>query len=54
MKVILSPNALAELQEIGDFIGQNNLDAAATFVARLKVRCFDLGRFPNAGRKRDK
>lgn len=53
MKVILSPGALANLQEIGDFIRRDNLDAAASFVARLKVRCFELGTFPNTGRKRD-
>ena len=51
MKVILSSDALADLQEIGDFIAQDNLDAAISFVARLKTRCFDLGTFPNAGRK---
>ncbi len=53
MKVILSPGALADLQDIGDFIARDNLDAAASFVARLKARCFELGTFPNAGRKRD-
>jgi toxin ParE1/3/4 len=53
VKVILSPGALADLREIGDFIRQHNLDAAASFVARLKARCVDLGTFPNAGRKRD-
>jgi plasmid stabilization system protein ParE len=36
VKVILSPDALADLQEIGDFIGQDNLDAAASFVALLR------------------
>ncbi len=43
MKVILSPDAFADPQEIGDYIGQDSLDAASSFVARLKARCLELG-----------
>jgi toxin ParE1/3/4 len=53
VKVILSPDALADMQEIGDFIAEDNIDAAERFVTRLKLRCFELGTFPNAGRRRE-
>jgi plasmid stabilization system protein ParE len=34
-KLIILPSAEADLRDIGDFIAQNNLDAAIAFVERL-------------------
>jgi plasmid stabilization system protein ParE len=42
VKVILSPDALAGMQETSDFIAEDNIDAAERFVARLKSKCFEL------------
>jgi len=48
-----SPDADRDLEEIGDFIAEDNPDAAIAFVQRLRRRCHDLLTFPFAGRKRD-
>ncbi|MGH9547924.1 MAG: type II toxin-antitoxin system RelE/ParE family toxin, partial [Terriglobales bacterium] len=39
IKLIFSPRAENDLQDIGDFIAQDNLDAAISFVERLRQRC---------------
>jgi plasmid stabilization system protein ParE len=43
VEVILAPGALADLEEIGDFIAEDNQDAASAFVSRLRSRCFEPG-----------
>lgn len=53
MKVIISDDASADLEDIGDFIAQDNPDAAISFVRRLRSRCSDLSQFPDSGRKRE-
>lgn len=52
MTIIISDDASADLEDIGDFIAEDNPDAAVAFVQRLRKRCFNLLPFPNAGRKR--
>lgn len=52
-RIIISQDAAADLRDIGDFIAQDNLDAAISFVERLKRRCNELVPFPGVGRKRD-
>lgn len=52
-KLVISPEAMSDMQEIGDFIARDNLLAAASFVERIWQRCNDLLAFPSAGRKRD-
>ncbi len=51
--VILSPVALEDLEEIGDYIAKDNFQAALSFVARLRNRCYSLGDNPGIGSKRD-
>lgn len=46
MKVILSPRALDDLAEIGDWIGRDNPERARTFVEELREACRDLETFP--------
>lgn len=48
-----SPRAEEDLRDIGDFIAQDNIDAAISFVERLRRRCNELVPFPAVGRKRD-
>jgi toxin ParE1/3/4 len=52
-RLTFSPDADADLEEIGDFIAEDNPDAAIAFVQRLRRRCHDLLTFPAVGRKRD-
>lgn len=52
-RLIISPEASADLQEIGDFIARDNLEAAISFVILLNQRCNALVPFPGVGRKRD-
>jgi len=51
--LIISSNAQVDLLNIGDYIAQDNVDAAITFVLRLKQRCVDIAQFPGTGRKRN-
>ncbi len=51
--VILSPLALEDLAEIGDYIAKDNLKAAITFVEQLRDCCYSLGNNPRVGRKRE-
>ncbi len=53
IRLAFSPDAEADLEEIGDFIAEDNPDAAIAFVQRLKRRCNDLLTFQAVGRKRD-
>lgn len=52
-RLAFSPDAEADLEEIGDFIAEDNPDAAISFVQRLRSRCYDLLAYPAVGRKRD-
>ena len=53
IRLTFSPDADADLEEIGDFIAEDNPDAAIAFVQRLRRRCHDLLTFSAVGRKRD-
>lgn len=46
MRVILSPQALADLADIGAFIGIDNPERAGTYVEELREVCRQLGTFP--------
>ena len=46
MKIILAPAAIAELQEISDYIAADNPERAATFVAELLDHCDSLAEMP--------
>jgi toxin ParE1/3/4 len=48
MEVILTDEAKANLEEIGDFIARDNPVRASSFVAELSKRALDIGLFPEA------
>jgi toxin ParE1/3/4 len=48
MKVILTDEAKANLEEIGDFIARDNPVRAASFVSELNKRALDICLFPEA------
>ena len=48
MRCELSPQAVADLQEIGDFIATDNPQRAASFIAELLAHCQKLADHPQA------
>lgn len=52
MKLTFRPEALADLEEIYDYIAEDNLSVAGAFLANLKERCNLLAEQPLIGRKR--
>lgn len=49
MKVRLTPEAKADLEEIGDRIAERNPARAVTYVQELRERAHRVGEFPRAG-----
>jgi toxin ParE1/3/4 len=47
-----SPEATADLADIGDYIARDNPKRARSFVDELEVRCADLMEYPDMGRAR--
>jgi toxin ParE1/3/4 len=52
--VVLTDGALADIEEIGDYIKRDNPERAATFVVELRERCEAVGDNPTAARLRPK
>ncbi|MGC3984974.1 MAG: type II toxin-antitoxin system RelE/ParE family toxin [Pseudorhodoferax sp.] len=52
MPLVFSPAAAADLEEIGDFIAQDNPLRAISFLQELRVRCARLARSPGIGTAR--
>ncbi len=52
MTLVFSSDAEADFEQIGDFIAKDNLDAAISFVQRLRQRCRQIAEFPGIGRRR--
>lgn len=52
VRLVLSPMAVRDIEEIGDYIAQDNPSAAANFVSRLRARCRELAGAPMSGRLR--
>jgi toxin ParE1/3/4 len=48
VKVVLTRRALADLENIADWIGQDNPDRAVTFIVALREKCHELSAFPEA------
>ncbi len=48
MKVVLTDEALADLQQIADYIAEDNPERARTFVAELIERAREIGERPLA------
>ncbi|MGK7872171.1 MAG: type II toxin-antitoxin system RelE/ParE family toxin [Xenococcaceae cyanobacterium] len=49
MKLRFRPQALADLEEIHDYIGEDNLAKAKEFVALLRERCTLIAKNPSIG-----
>ena len=49
-KVIWSPDALADMEALAEFIARDSADSAALFVSRIIQAAEVLGRFPKLGR----
>lgn len=47
-----SPRALADLEEIIEYVGQDSPDAAERLVALIVEKCERLARFPRIGASR--
>src|SRR5687767_12350140 len=47
-RVRLSPRAIVDLDEIGDYIAKDNPVRAATFVDELEAACFRIAENPRA------
>ena len=45
-RLLLSPRAAADLEEIADYIARDNPDRAATFVAELEAKCRSIADAP--------
>jgi toxin ParE1/3/4 len=50
MKVVFSPRAARDLEEIGDYIAADHPPRAVTFVQDIRRRCDRLGKFPLSAR----
>ncbi len=48
MIVVLAEAAVADIAAIGRYIGAENPQRAAAFVAELEIRCHQLGSMPEA------
>lgn len=48
MRCIFSPLAASDLEEIGDYIAQDNPHRALTFVREIRERCQKIASFPEA------
>lgn len=42
MRLLITPLAVFDLEEIGDYIAQDNPIRAGTFVAELRAHCNDV------------
>lgn len=52
MRPLFLPAAIADLEEIGDYIARDNPRRAASFVAELRSQCVKLTRSPEGYRLR--
>lgn len=51
-RLFFSPQSLADLQEIHDYIAEDKPVAARKWIDRLKEKCTSIATFPNAGEQR--
>jgi plasmid stabilization system protein ParE len=54
MKVVLSPAAESDLEEIGDYIARDNPHRAVSFIREIRERCLTIATAPNAAPLREK
>jgi toxin ParE1/3/4 len=48
MEIVVSPDAETDLEEIGDYIAQDNPERAATFIEEIYARFETISRTPRA------
>jgi toxin ParE1/3/4 len=48
VEVVFRDEAVADLEEIGDYIARESPQRARDFVAEMKARCIDIGDNPRA------
>lgn len=53
MRLIFSPRAMLDLEEIGDYIARDNPKRALSFLAELQEHCHRILEMPSAFPKRD-
>ena len=53
MRVVLSPAAEDDLEDIGDTIAQDNPRRAVTFIRDIRDRCHAIAHAPRAAPRRD-
>lgn len=53
MRLILSPRAELDLEEIGDYIARDNPKRALSFIGELEAHCHRIAETPTAFPKRD-
>jgi toxin ParE1/3/4 len=53
MKLVFSPKAVDDLEEIGDYIARDNPERALSFIAEIEERCQNLLVAPSAFPARD-
>ena len=53
MKVVFSPTAATDLEEIGDYIALGNPNRAVSFVREIRERCTAIAAAPEAAPLRD-
>jgi len=53
MRLIFSPRAMLDLEEIGDYIARDNPKRALSFFAELQEHCHRISEMPSAFPKRD-
>jgi plasmid stabilization system protein ParE len=54
MKVVLSPAAESDLEEIGDYIAGDNPHRAISFIREIREHCLTIAAAPNAAPLREK
>jgi toxin ParE1/3/4 len=53
MRLIFSPKAVCDLEEILEYVGRDNPVAAVRLIDKLEKRCRSLGGRPAVGTRRD-
>lgn len=53
MKLVLSPKAVEDLEEIGDFIARDNPERALSFVEEIEQHCDKVAETPQAFPERE-
>lgn len=53
MKLLFSPRAALDLEEIADYIARDNRDRAVSFIDELEAHCHRIAEMPSAFPKRD-